>query len=121
MKPAKGRRITDPEERLALERLDDRLRDFPGSTELRLQVWREGEPPPELVGPDISEGLKKASTLRTFRELLGGDEGVLTDSRGGKHPVSLAPWAADDPDRTYVVPTFIFTPEESRLEEWKTD
>jgi len=112
-------RVTGVDELRALEEAEEYLHSFPGQIELRLQIWREGEQPPNLVGPDVSKGLKQANTLKKFRELLGGDEGFLTDSRGGKHSVSLQRWGSEDPKRTYVAPVWIFTPEKKRLEEWK--
>jgi hypothetical protein len=126
-------RITDPEELRALHELDAKLRDFPGRTELRLIVWHEGEQPDDPVLSGVQSAAVKntlakntlakntlaKNTLAHFRKKFGGNEGFLTDPRGDKHHVSLASWADDDPETTYVLPSFTFTPEESRWEEWK--
>lgn len=89
---------------------------FPGSYEVRLDVWRESEPVPHPVEgvPDT-----KWQTLARLRATFGGEEGYLTDPQGKKHRVSLAQWAHEDPERTYCVPTWVFVPDSAHLQEWK--
>jgi hypothetical protein len=110
--------ITDPEELRALRELDEKLRDFPGRYEVRLLVWHEGEKPPYRVLSSLRSNPPK-NTLAHFRKKFGGDEGFVEDHRGRQHRVSVRHLANEDPDTTYILPEFRFTPEESRLEEWK--
>ena len=49
-------------------------------------------------------------TLRAWRELLEVDDGLLVDPIGRRHPVELASWAGDDPDRTKLAIRFVLPP-----------
>ena len=116
----KGRRISDPAEIAAIKALNERLKDFPGREELEVHVWQEGEDPPPGLGLGDSPSVTRPQTLRQFRERLGGDEGELRGPRGDLHFVSLRAWQDEDPERTLVLPVFTFTPDDSRIAEWKS-
>jgi hypothetical protein len=49
-------------------------------------------------------------TLRSWRERLEADDGLLADPVGQRHPVELAAWARDGSDRTKLAIRFVLPP-----------
>jgi hypothetical protein len=94
-------------------------RRFPGTWKVRLIVWREGDELPRAVRGIPEDSLKQANTLARMREVLGGEEGFLTDRAGNQHRLSLAPWADQNPETTYCAPEWRFVPDAEHLDGYK--
>jgi hypothetical protein len=74
-----------------------------------LTAFAVGDPAGEIAVPGGAP-IPLGQTLRELRAQLGGDEGFVEDGFGGRHPISLAPWAHADPDRTRIVIAFRTAP-----------
>jgi hypothetical protein len=105
----------DEESRSIREDLEEFHRRFPGTYELGFDVFHI---PKGLEGaPWIEEGPFPRQSLAEVREQLGGDEGTYTAADGRTYPLSLKPWADDDPETTYFVFMPIFVPDPARRDE----
>lgn len=94
---------------------------IPGTVDAYVRVYQEGDPSLRRELPDGRVIANPGMTLAEFRQLLGGDEGYLTDPayRGEKHFVSVAAYKDADPQKTRVTFGFRFIPKKPIPEEFK--
>lgn len=106
----------DKAQRRLREALEEATGGFPGTYELRFDVFHI---PKHLRGAPWIETTPGQQTLAELRETLGDDEGYVTDGLGRKYFLSLTPWVHEDPETTYFVLFFVFVPDPARTEEWE--
>jgi hypothetical protein len=100
----------------------------PGHFEVRLVAWTEGEDPEdEMLGRAVRlarerHATEPGRTLADMRAEFGGDDGFVNGpERSGRFAVSLAQWRDADPDRTRLMPSFTWVPDDPETfnEAWK--
>ena len=98
------------------EALEEAFRRFSGTYELRFDVFHV---PKHLQGaPWIEDGSFPRQSLAEVQRAIGGNEGVFTDGAGRTYPLSLKPWADEDPETTFFVFMPTFVPDPAQADAW---
>jgi hypothetical protein len=104
--------MMDPQDKRFRDRLrhDQALRRLPpGRFRLELHTFSEGDFPRT---PFLSERQRELQgyTLERLSEVLGGEEGTLSDPLGMPHRVSLKEFSGADRLSLRILPRFVFEP-----------
>jgi hypothetical protein len=81
----------------------------PASVGVSVRAVEDGDPSGEVILPDGTRCLL-GETLAELRERFGG-EVIVEDWLGGRHRISLSPWASWNPRTTRIVIGFFLQPE----------
>lgn len=86
------------------------FKGIPGWVEVSVIGYQDGDPRFQ-VSDELGQNRNVGISLAGMREIFAGNEGEMVDPLVGQtHRISLTPWVAEDPNKTFIRIAFQFHP-----------